>query len=108
MRSKVNLIRKTEEEKEKKTIQVEPGDILLVKRHNITNTVVKREEEFLVRVFFDNGYALAKLGGNVIFDIDKADYLYTGNKYITTGGSELEILGICDIDITIKDIRCYE
>lgn len=103
MISKVNVKRDLSTNTRKPYL-VLTGDILLIKRIRPNDT-----EELLVRVHYlqdDKGFCLAVLGRSTIFKLEEEN-LYTGEVYTTSGDNTIEILGVCDVDIIIKNIKCY-
>ncbi|MEG1494680.1 MAG: hypothetical protein RR406_00050 [Bacilli bacterium] len=99
MNSKVTLHRLCGIKKENK-LKLETGDLALVHSHI-------SEEKELVRMIKRPGSRvdLCVIGQVLTYTLEEVSELYVGEKYATVGGRELEIIGVCDITISIEKIK---
>lgn len=94
MNSKINI---SGMEEKSNGIEIRQGDIVLIRIFN-------KQELARILKGKKNDINLAIIGDSITYTIDE-DVLYTGKAYSTTGLTKLTIIGICDIEISIKKIH---
>lgn len=98
MNSKVNIFNINAKKEE--DVQVQDGDIILVEYSML-------KKELLMKVLIDVQYIkLISLSTQQVFTVERRKHndLYTNNVYNTTADTKLYIVGICDLDIKIRNI----
>lgn len=102
MNSKVEILNYLEDDVLKKKIAVEPGDIVMFKD-------IKANKTYMARVVRPSlgKYCFYVLGERLVYEINYKEIIRADDIATITNGDKIKIIGVCDIDITIKEIKKY-
>lgn len=103
MESKVTInINQKDNEKQVKRMPVTPGDIVLVKDIRENRTLLTR----VIRLNTST-YSFYVLGEALVYEIENNNFIRVEDIVTNNAGSEIQILGICDVEISVTNIKKY-
>lgn len=105
MNSKIKINKKQVSRKDREPLRINARDLVLInhKGEELLTRVVNRNNNYSLYVLCEDAFYCER----TVFNLGSDD-ICVGNIVTTNDGSNITILGVCDVDITITKIKTHE